>query len=201
MEDGTGDDLVYGGEGNDTLWNTAGSDQMFGDGGNDRFTVQRSGTLAENLTINMGAGNDFAELRIHAPSTYLVDLGDGDDRAELTGDRGTIRMTLGGGRDTVHFATYFSQQTVPTITITDFQVGVGGDRIELAAYLSFRATGWDPSTNPFETGHARLFKSAATCFFRSTWTAAITAIAPSRPSRVWVRRASLPTISNGSRGS
>ena len=112
------------------------------------------GANVENLTLTgsadiNGTGN--------ALNNFLV----GNSGANtLTGDAGNDTLTGGAGADRfqVNAALLYDPQsnTSYTDTITDFQVGVGGD--VLAGFTS-GLSNYTSGANPFTSGHARLTQS------------------------------------------
>ncbi|MEA3063688.1 MAG: hypothetical protein QOJ27_116, partial [Sphingomonadales bacterium] len=165
LEDGAGNDVALGGAGNDTFWNDLGSDRLDGGADADSFTVQRQGSQADTVTISGGAGNDTAELYIYSASLYRADMGEGDDRIDISAGSGTVEMTLGAGADTVGLSGVNWSGT-QQLSILDFAPGTGGDRLDLGQYFSTFLTGWNGSDNPFTTGHVRLFKAGADMLFQ-----------------------------------
>ena len=110
------------GDGADVITNYAGDVQtnviVLG-GGNDSFDMDASDfhtatAGVETITIDAGAGNDTISV---SDSTTLV--------AE-----GTISITTGTGVDTITIEGAFGNQT--GVTVTDFTVGSGGDKIDFA---------------------------------------------------------------------
>ena len=114
------------GDGADVITNYAGdvqSNVIILGGGNDTFDMDASdfhtGTAGvETITIDAGAGNDTISV---SDSTTLV--------AE-----GTISITTGTGVDTITIEGAFGNQT--GVTVTDFTVGSGGDKIDLATSVA-----------------------------------------------------------------
>ena len=47
------------------------------------------------------------------------------------------------------------------VTITDFQAGGTGDRLDVDAFLAARTTGWTSAVNPFDPGHLSLIQNGA----------------------------------------
>ena len=94
--------------------------------------------------INTGAGKDSIALKAGDfgsgdttnVDTITIDAGEGDDTVDVSLSttlvaEGTISVTLGDGVDTIKIDGAQANQT--GITITDFVVGSGGDKIDLAA--------------------------------------------------------------------
>jgi Ca2+-binding RTX toxin-like protein len=171
IEGGDGNDKLYGDDGSDTLVGGAGddflsdtsglSDSLSGGDGNDEIFVQRfSGTPA--LTVSGGDGNDL--LRIYlSVGTVTVDAGAGDDRVAILSS-GAATVTLGSGADVIDLNSIFTSTPLHTITITDFQAGDGGDRIDWDEWIGTVLAGYAASgaqdRNPFGT-YVRLVQSGA----------------------------------------
>lgn len=114
------------GAGNDTL--------------SDMFT-----TTAEVHTavVNTGAGNDTIDIagpvgdQTGSVDTLTIDAGTGNDTVQLlnatVATEATVSVTLGDGVDTVQF---IGDGTQTGITIADFVVGSGGDKIDMATNAS-----------------------------------------------------------------
>ncbi len=196
------------------------SDAIFGYGGNDSILVTRAtGSVATNIIMDGGDGDDFIELRSGGISaapvtntaglstaTYLplgtvsvnrnvdivqVDGGAGNDRIVLTGvafanvnagsgadvlSVSTIGgvgvnnyfVTLGAGADVIQLAvgTTAAASTEATAiarnsTVSDFEVGNGGDRFEMSNFLNLGtlAGSYTANSNAFNSGHLRLVQS------------------------------------------
>lgn len=190
-----GDDQLDGGEGNDTLTAGDGHDVMVGGTGDDVFVVRGYHTAssemdggegddsfdvrlgqaidARGITIRGGAGADSVLVRDTADSVnggISLDLGDGDDRVDvtaggdvayvidlgagddhLTASDGFYSVTTGAGRDTIVW-----NESSDQLVVNDFQAGVGGDNLVID-FNTLTGT-WNRSDNPFGTGHARLLQ-------------------------------------------
>jgi len=174
---GTGIDILRGGDGDDTLIDDgAGGAQLYGEAGNDKFIIEGSTTLpsVQTVLIDGGDGLDFYSHNAASPmnvtflggadrdgvavnSTFMgeslanhftLDMGSGDDNVYIGGyGRGTHIITLGSGADRLDLNGFNSEGSV---TVTDFEAGEGGDRINLDDILS--DTSWDGETNPFADG-------------------------------------------------
>ena len=85
-------------------------------------------SLAENLAIKTGGGNDTVDISgIDSGKTASIDLGDGDDTLNIakTAKTGTADITLGTGRDIVNI-----ESSAATANIADYNYK-DGDRINL----------------------------------------------------------------------
>ncbi|MDN4054032.1 calcium-binding protein, partial [Massilia sp. YIM B02763] len=155
-----GGDYLYGGFGNDTLDGGADSDYLQGEQGDDTLVGGAGNdTLSDNSGINKlygGDGNDTFSLS-GAPTQAVIDGGAGSDTFYLY-DRGSAQtITTGSGADTLYLSGLTSGSAV--MTVTDFTVGSGGDRIELGGitgYLSGYAGG-----DPFAAGFLHLVQNGA----------------------------------------
>lgn len=178
LKGGIGIDILYGGEGNDVLEGGGGDDVLddrLGDNilrggiGNDRINVggrtfAADGSVGDDIlsawiggsgTMSGGFGND--EFYVKTDHTYGIydgairlDGGDGDDNFTITGEYGRVTIEAGGGagRDTFDLRSTGDNK----ITISDFTVGSGGDRIEVNGVLPYGF-----QQNPFgSSGYLRL---------------------------------------------
>ena len=145
-----GADRLLGGAGNDILVSSAGNDTLEGGGGNDTLRIVEHFTLvdtpAETVVGNGGDGDDL--LLVNLPYAGKTDV-------TLSGGTGSdlFRMqskALGGAG---------------TVTITDFQAGAGGDRLDVFGIVSWGGT------TPFSDGTYRLEQRGADTVLqaRSTW--------------------------------
>ena len=172
---GLGDDLLEGGAGNDTLFaDLRGNDILRGGEGNDGLIYTRVGDEAGWTELDGGAGDDSLTvigwqpsddgpavltrirlfggdgadtLYIYRADEVVVDAGAGNDRIDL--DTYTnARITLGSGSDVIKLD---ELRNFPlfgkTITITDFEAGPGGDRLDWSAFLASALPTWDRSGN------------------------------------------------------
>lgn len=180
LSGGAGNDTLDGGAGSDTLSDTDGSDRLLGGPGFDIITVNRSQGGGQTIYVDGGGDTDLVSLRIsNVNATATVLGGDGDDEIRVYGSIGglvdggagndlvvvgdtltnpgpqTRQVTLGSGSDRLRYD--FNYTTV--ITVTDFQTGDAGDRLEMRPGLDI--LGWDGATNPFSTGHFRLEQRGA----------------------------------------
>ncbi|WP_296166350.1 calcium-binding protein [uncultured Brevundimonas sp.] len=166
---------AYGGDDNDTLLSqtTSGATTLLdGGNGNDSLLLDTSSATLV-ATLRGGAGNDTIESR--GGGQVIVDAGDGDDQLILAVSRyvggnsirhTTFDVTLGAGSDTlvVRLPSTFEGLAVlnDIIVVNDFQAGLGGDQLSVAALFERFGgqylTNWNGS-NPFATGHLRLIQS------------------------------------------
>jgi Ca2+-binding RTX toxin-like protein len=142
LEGGDGDDQLRGDNGHTTLDGGNGDDVLTVYHGNGDVLLggQGNDTLDSNSynnTLDGGSGDDVLKVRTDfglTPSAGPLHLegGDGDDTMMLAlgGWGGQVTAHGGAGRDT-----YIIEVATDTslVTITDFQAGSGGDRIDLSA--------------------------------------------------------------------
>jgi Ca2+-binding RTX toxin-like protein len=184
--DGSGDDIVNGDTGDDWLYSyDSGSDQLFGGDGSDYISVSRTsivaaalvldggtgndyieyfnfGNILETLTVRGGAGDDYINLSLSGGGT--VDGGAGDDRIYVNILSGPVTITLGAGRDILAttYGSFFAQLSFRNpLVVTDFEVGLQGDQLDLLTMRSEYFTGWDGLANPFTSGHFRAAQQGA----------------------------------------
>ncbi|HYC99580.1 MAG TPA: calcium-binding protein, partial [Brevundimonas sp.] len=172
LNGGAGADEVFGGEGDDSiggdqrdaLYGEAGDDQLqvtleagidghaeiWGGDGADQIHMDFLDGAVAQVTAHAGDGDD--RITIVGVGTATVDAGIGADTISLRKTDGAI-LTLGAGGDVVRLD-YLDDNR--NITITDFQAGAGGDRLDILDFLISRFNGWDGSTNPFADGFLRL---------------------------------------------
>jgi len=185
LDGGYGNDLVLGGDGNDEVTDSyGGNDQLFGGAGNDLLAVERS-TLAAEATILLDGGADADELRYWADTDVagFVDTvtfvgGDGNDHISTGGARAAT-IEAGSGDDTLYISNRGTAYSISLgagtdrislegghavggqIVVSDYETGAGGDRLDIDSYLRQALTGWNPLTNPYETGFLRLVQRSA----------------------------------------
>jgi serralysin len=136
LADGTsGADSILGGSGNDTLNGNGGADTLVGGGGDDMLTLFDALGYLGTASISGGAGNDTLNDQAMA-SPWVADLGSGDDTVYV-GPQGNKSLTLGAGHDTVVLQAPlpFPVGDASVLTIADFEIGAGGDVLDLTAYL------------------------------------------------------------------
>ena len=177
-----GDDTLYGGDGNDNLSDVdGGDDQLFGEGGDDDLEVQRLiYTDVSTVLLNGGGGRDTLDFTTENGSSATLLGGANNDTITVLGTNGSATIDAGNGFDNVFVAATGVSATITfgdgadaleiigdasntvlnnQIVVTDFQGGLGGDRIVLGAFFDTVLTNFDGSQNPFLTGHARLVQS------------------------------------------
>ncbi|MDB5706726.1 MAG: Ca2+-binding protein toxin-related, partial [Sphingomonas bacterium] len=166
LEGGYGDDTLIGGAGNDIVQDLrGGNDSLSGGDGDDIISVNhRYLNLANNITIDGGAGNDLVDIHAYTEGSLVANLGTGDDRITLysTLSAGTT-LTLGAGSDTVEFSYQLAGQVRGAVVITDFAAGDGGDKFDWVAYARsyLHVAGGGADYNPFAAGTARLVQVGA----------------------------------------
>jgi Ca2+-binding RTX toxin-like protein len=161
---GWGDSLLDGGEGDDFLQaGDLGLDTLIGGAGNDVIRLRGLGTpQLTNATASGGDGNDLIELDTYYPGVVSIDGGTGNDVVNITGAKGAITIALGQGQDVFKLNNpQYVLRTDTTLAITDFAAGTGGDRFDWAPLLATGLAGYQPGSNPFLTGHARVAQSGA----------------------------------------
>lgn len=167
IEGGAGDDVINGLGGDDTITDSSGSDTIDGGDGNDSIVLDRVYSYSSRtIKIFGGTGNDYVRMNAFSSGTTTIDLGSGDDHLviEQLTDQNTI--TLGGGVDTIEFPN--ANLHLGVTHVVDFQPGVGGDVIDIAAYLQAHAYAWDPTSNPFHGGTLSLVQDGANTLFQVT---------------------------------
>ena len=143
-----GDDSMYGGEGRDSLYvdrsGVAAPSTLLLDGGADgdfmRYVASQTIFVTTTLTMLGGTGGDeiFVNGRV---ATATIDGGSGDDLITLFNDPGDYSVTLGEGSDRLMLQS--DRLLDGTVTVTDFQVGDTGDRLDLNGWFSSALTNWD----------------------------------------------------------
>jgi Ca2+-binding RTX toxin-like protein len=108
-----GNDHLIGGEGDDSLYGGDGSDVLEGGLGNDY--------------LDGGAGSDF--------------LSGGEGNDTLVGGAGDDVMTGGAGQDVFRYMADDLANVIDGDTITDFELGAGGDSLDLQALLTGATAG------------------------------------------------------------
>jgi Ca2+-binding RTX toxin-like protein len=156
-------DLLDGGIGDDTLsagfWAAdSGEAALYGGAGADSVQVYFP-DLGSTITAKAYGGDGNDQFIVSGAGHAQVFGGDGADVVKLIKAGPDTILTLGAGVDTVLLD---PQQTGAALGhITDFQAGVGGDRLDLLAYLDQALAGWNHDDNPFGIGRLRLQASGA----------------------------------------
>jgi Ca2+-binding RTX toxin-like protein len=153
-----GDDLMLAGEGDDQVQDDYGSDIVLAGAGNDRLTLQRFTSWGDTVAMLGEEGDDTLWLAQYAITYSTVDMGSGNDTVTLGPTLGTLRLTLGSGADTIVVADH-GWDYHGAADIIDFTPGE--DVIVMDHFFGAFLQGWDPATNPFETGFARLVESGS----------------------------------------
>jgi Ca2+-binding RTX toxin-like protein len=175
IEGMSGDDILAGGAGNDTLIGGNGNDSLDGGAGNDLLSDEHTTgndtlvggdgddtlhTTGGNDLLQGGAGNDtlavVANWQDTRDSVVVLDGGAGDDTFTVDptfASPNDVVATGGTGRD-VFVA---GASAAPNYSVTDFQMGKGGDKIDITALLDAFGHG----ANPFESGYLRLYQSGS----------------------------------------
>ncbi|HYG48352.1 MAG TPA: calcium-binding protein, partial [Allosphingosinicella sp.] len=174
IESGFGDDEVHGGEGDDWLYDElGGADWLHGDAGNDTIEFYRSRVASADAFLSGGDGNDSIFVTSSAASV-TIDGGTGDDAIFISqlGSTGfgarTATVTLGAGVDSL----YVSANGIgggSIVTVTDFQTGDAGDRIDTVSLLNGLGgvSGFAFGSNPFQSGWLRLVQEGANVVLQS----------------------------------
>ncbi|HYG47019.1 MAG TPA: calcium-binding protein, partial [Allosphingosinicella sp.] len=159
LDDGSGNDLVFGGEGNDSVNNHRGSDTVDAGAGDDHLSLQRNRSVGDVVAMFAGEGNDTLWLTLYNSAAATIDMGAGDDKVELGPVNGSLSLTLGTGADVVTIPGIAAFYHTGYVELTDFNPAF--DSIFMPHFLEAYLEGWDPATNPFATGYARLVQSGA----------------------------------------
>ncbi|HEX8307711.1 MAG TPA: calcium-binding protein, partial [Allosphingosinicella sp.] len=160
-----GNDRFYGGEGFDSLsvqrYETHAPSTILLDGGADMDVIGFYGArFVDTVTLLGGAGEDHIALQ--RGGNVTIDAGAGDDRLSLGFLGAQTTITLGTGADYISInRDYGGNIAGGSITVTDFDTGPGGDRLDLAYYLVSVLQGWDPAINPFATQQLRLVQAGS----------------------------------------
>jgi Ca2+-binding RTX toxin-like protein len=158
-----GDDSLFGGEGRDSLYaerNGGPPTTLLLDGGADGDWLSYIGStqwfVKTIVTLVGGEGDD--EISVNGRvATATIDAGTGSDVVRLYTDPGRYVVTLGAGSDSLELLS--DRLLTGAITVTDFEVGEAGDRLDLDGWFSSALTNWDGLQSPFATGHARLLEA------------------------------------------
>ena len=180
LEGGFGNDQLLGGDGNDLIQDSAaGSDTLRGGDGDDRIVVSHlfNDNVSAAVTIDAGAGDDDVTFSTVEPGSLTADLGAGDDHILLqTLPAGGTTLTLGSGSDVVTLDSSLASQARGPLTITDFQAGDGGDRLDWMQFARSILYNSDPAFNPFQAGEAHLVQSGSDVLLQIDTPATITLV-------------------------
>lgn len=150
---GTGDDLV-----SFNAFNMdAGRVTMLGGSGDDILSVEGSNLGTLEIWMNGGSGDDV----ITAIGATGVDIHGGDGNDIITIDvQGRFYVDLGTGTDRlVLTGSPPGFSPAARIRVENFTAGAGGDVIDLSGLLtSAGLTNFPAGSNPFLTGHLRLYE-------------------------------------------
>ncbi len=150
---GTGDDLVS----FDAFNMDAGRVTMRGDAGDDILLVNGSSLGTLEMWMDGGSGDDV----ITVVGAYHADIhgGDGDDVITIDVG-GRFNIDLGSGADRlVLTGAPPAFLPSPSIRVENFTAGVGGDVIDLSTFVtSAGLTNFPAGSNPFVTGHLRIYE-------------------------------------------
>ncbi|MEA3001238.1 MAG: hypothetical protein QOH81_26, partial [Sphingomonadales bacterium] len=178
------DNVVRGGAGWDGITDSAGgNDRLYGGEGDDGVAVYRyddqapsvvlldGGVGADVLTfygsryvdaVTMAGGDGDDDISLFRGGAVTIDGGAGNDRIGLNFLGARTIITLGTGTDLIYLSANVGYDTAGgSITVTDFQTGNSGDRLELVSYLVSVLQGWNPAGNAFASGHLKLVQSGA----------------------------------------
>lgn len=162
MQGGDGSDTVLGGDGDDTLFDNSARfvdfadldpDELDGGAGDDRIVVSVS-----DHAIG-GSGDDHISYYSRGDGV-VIDAGDGDDLIDTYWGNalaGTALVTTGSGADIVRPGAGTSEALDTQFVVTDFDISLGADRIDLVNVN--RALGLADDADPFATGRARLVEA------------------------------------------
>ncbi|MDG6078932.1 calcium-binding protein [Erythrobacter litoralis] len=179
---GVDNDTIYGNGGADFISDVdGGADRLFGGDGNDYIYLARSqADAALSSEVYGDDGDDTLLAALYNGSTVLLSGGIGDDQIIVRGTSGladivagsgadsvqvqyagvSADITLGAGRDTLALIGALGQFTTSgMVTVSDFQFGTNGDRVNVSDLLANIETDWDGNSNPFSTGILRLQQS------------------------------------------
>jgi Ca2+-binding RTX toxin-like protein len=136
---------------------------MNGGLGDDRITYRALvnsgiGINGDTLTVDAGDGDDLID--ISAIQSATITAGTGSDHVILDVRTNNAAISLGAGADIIELQQNGGQITSGILEVTDFQAGVGGDRI----YLTTLENSYPKeisNTNPFASGLLRLVQNGA----------------------------------------
>jgi trimeric autotransporter adhesin len=151
---GTGNDSLDGGTGDDRLVSVAGNDSLTGGSGNDTVAIERGGRALSTITMDGGDGDDSLSFGgVIAGTTLTASMGAGADTVDLlrlfgAENAASVTLTLGDGQDAV-----LGSLRRAAVTITDFETGDEGDRVDLSQWIAANLLIFNAGDNPFVTGH------------------------------------------------
>jgi Ca2+-binding RTX toxin-like protein len=155
-----GNDQLLGGAGNDSLilTHTAGvtSATLDGGSGDDQILVLGptvlSGPTSDLLNLTVTGGDGADTIQIYQRVAGVVDGGAGDDTISVDiFEAQNLTVRLGGGVDHLALIEQGFSKLTHVVTVSDFQVGAGGDVVSGLPSLGY----WDGG-NPFSEGYLRL---------------------------------------------
>ncbi|RZT10670.1 Hemolysin-type calcium-binding repeat-containing protein [Duganella sp. CF402] len=158
-------DTLLGLAGNDTLVGGTGADWLEGGDGDDLFFADNDGS---SDTMSGGNGNDTFNLRYGYTPSFSedaldkIDAGNGDDTIRVSFGQSTFgklpEVTGGAGVDTYTFG--FCADFQP-LTVSDFTVGAGGDRIDFRELYRENSSDYNlyHGGNPFAAGQLKLIQA------------------------------------------
>lgn len=118
--------------------------KLYGTAGADYLVIDRMNR--KDYAIYSYGGDD--RIGLNGANTHFIDSGAGNDRLEAQySEAGTYLITLGTGSDLIFFDDVDSHNNgyANTYTVTDFEVGEGGDILDLTdAMLNSNWAGQDP---------------------------------------------------------
>ena len=138
-----GNDYLYGYAGNDTLEGGSGSDHLYGGAGQDAASYESSGAGVNiNLVTASATGGDaqgdiFKSIENLLGSSHNDEFVGDAGANKLEGGLGNDTLTGGGGSDIFVFGALGGTGVLDTDTITDFNLGVSGDVIDVSELLSY----------------------------------------------------------------
>ena len=161
------DDLIQGLGGDDILREVAGgTDTLDGGAGDDQFFIGRftNGPFGAtgDVTVFGGDGADHIQFGTNNSSAAVIDAGAGDDQVVLLILTSSMTVTLGEGQDVFRILpNQAAAGGTGLVTITDFQTGSAGDRLDVLDYFKAELSSWDGGGNPFQSGYLKLDQQGA----------------------------------------
>ncbi|MEZ5682552.1 MAG: calcium-binding protein, partial [Erythrobacter sp.] len=158
IDDFDGNDTVHGGLGNDVIYVGGGTNLIYGDEGDDLIIAQLVNEGVAESEIYAGDGNDEVRYQTVGGFGGSVDLGSGADLLVLGTEMQDLSIALGTGQDTIFLSGLISAAG-GSATVTDFEAGDTGDRLDLSRIVQHDLFDYDGYANPFGTGHFTLVAS------------------------------------------